>query len=1294
MATITTAIKITSLADIGNQISPTTVIPVVNLVGMPTTQKANIQITGNLILAGAGTANFVPAGLANLAYSVTNAAQPNITSVGTLVNLSVTGNVATGNINSIGNSNLGNSVTANYFIGNGSGIVSVSSLSNGTSNVIVSPSANVTISSSGNANVVVVTGTGAIVSGNLRATSLIGNSVSSNNFANLNVAAGASSWMFTNTGNLVLPGNTWQVNYANGTLVPIGGSANTGNIGFDNDVIYSNTGVVVNNSDLGNGQTAGMAIPAQGSGNTVSLYNTYGNVTILAGNVSNSESVQSWIFETNGNLSAPGSAYFAGQNMFIGPDSDNIGGLGGSTVVISSSDTAYVQAAIVNVSDIGSADWTAYGHLGNDLGGWIDMGFNSAGYNDANYTITGQGDGAITLQSFYDGQAPGGRGGNLILATGENGTTNDIVFGLGGFLTENTFARMSNANNALEFVKTGAQIKFADSSVMGPIEGAGTFGLLANANSSILLETSHYDGATTTGYTWEFDDVGNMTLPNGTVIGDAVSQTIQGPALNSNPTAQFYGQFNSLNYTPPNEVQSGWLVNGPGIVNGVVDSVDGFTKFVGIPAGSQQFQPGFNYTFSSPAVSTGTNITANNNTWTFGNDSSLRLPSVSSAHDEIYSTDGGASYVFETRGNTQSRGAGTLLQLNNDSGFATIQANFGGALGAQVWSFNGETGNLVLPANGVINNPAEINYNGGVNIQVGDLANATVQSPGSIVGSTYNNSGGKYIVFNDSVLHDAIVAAGIENNTSVPVTWSAGSTSTTGYVFVKIPYGGAGTFAIQPVNPDTNQFIIGDWIFPATIGVTIPASVAITAVGTSNATWNFGSDGNTTFPDGTVIQGDGSGIYYPTNNGWNLHRPDNLVWIGSGTNVAYIDTYSPNVSVRIRTLGDPEEGPGYDWIFDPTGNLTLPTNTFSVNYANGQRVQLGGGANLGNFVFPNPTSNTSTITVNDGSDIVINPTYGGASPAYINVPGNINGPTGEALQIYNGYYVGNADVVAVSIGSSVLDGITIYGDGRVATSNTLTVPASDNGSIVFSSDGTTNNGSLKVDAGLNMTINANSNFYVKQNGSDRLAITTGNTDLMAASNVVIHANKAGTEKNWIFDTTGNLTTPGTITIGTGTDGNISSSSNVNIIANNNTWSFVEDGNLTTPGEVVISSNNAHGGVGYAGIITMTNTTVGATNINKYVRLSNVGSLQIVDSNYGNTILDLSNSGNLLAQGTITGSPVITPPVALGTLTAVAGARAFVNDGNLVASGNFGAQVGNGGSNTVPVWSDGSNWYIG
>ena len=56
------------------------------------------------------------------------------------------------------------------------------------------------------------------------------------------------------------------------------------------------------------------------------------------------------------------------------------------------------------------------------------------------------------------------------------------------------------------------------------------------------------------------------------------------------------------------------------------------------------------------------------------------------------------------------------------------------------------------------------------------------------------------------------------------------------------------------------------------------------------------------------------------------------------------------------------------------------------------------------------------------------------------------------------------------------------------------------------------------------------------------------------------------------------------------------------------------------------------------------------------------------------------------------------PVTLTTLGAAsavgAGARAFVTNGNLEATGNFGAIISDGGANTVPVFSDGTNWRIG
>ena len=88
-----TNIRITALTDIGNNIAYSSLIPVVDMAGTPTTKKANLQIVGNLILSGAGGTYFAPAARAILAQSVTNAAQPNITSVGTLTTLTVSGNV-------------------------------------------------------------------------------------------------------------------------------------------------------------------------------------------------------------------------------------------------------------------------------------------------------------------------------------------------------------------------------------------------------------------------------------------------------------------------------------------------------------------------------------------------------------------------------------------------------------------------------------------------------------------------------------------------------------------------------------------------------------------------------------------------------------------------------------------------------------------------------------------------------------------------------------------------------------------------------------------------------------------------------------------------------------------------------------------------------------------------------------------------------------------------------------------------------------------------------------------------
>jgi hypothetical protein len=179
---------------------------------------------------------------------------------------------------------------------------------------------------------------------------------------------------------------------------------------------------------------------------------SYGNVNIHAG-------ASNWNFKNDGSMSAPGNADFNGNVITLGPGASELAAsLNNPTLVISDTGDAFIQAAINNVSDIGSADWVAYGHHGNDAGGWADMGFTSSFYSDPDYTITGPGTGYVIVEGYLPGQAPAIGTGSLVFATGENGTERDIIFGTGGFLTANTFGRISDANNALELTRSGASI--------------------------------------------------------------------------------------------------------------------------------------------------------------------------------------------------------------------------------------------------------------------------------------------------------------------------------------------------------------------------------------------------------------------------------------------------------------------------------------------------------------------------------------------------------------------------------------------------------------------------------------------------------------------------------------------------------------------------------------------------------------------------------------------------------------------------------------------------------------------
>lgn len=115
---MTDQIKWTALNTIGNGLAPTNVLALVDMAGTPTSKRGNVQIVGNMILSNAG-GTFSAAALSNVALSVANAAQPNITSVGTLTSLTVTANISAGNVAG------GNLVSANFFSGNANGLFGV-----------------------------------------------------------------------------------------------------------------------------------------------------------------------------------------------------------------------------------------------------------------------------------------------------------------------------------------------------------------------------------------------------------------------------------------------------------------------------------------------------------------------------------------------------------------------------------------------------------------------------------------------------------------------------------------------------------------------------------------------------------------------------------------------------------------------------------------------------------------------------------------------------------------------------------------------------------------------------------------------------------------------------------------------------------------------------------------------------------------------------------------------------------------------------------------------------------------
>ena len=159
---------------------------------------------------------------------------------------------------------------------------------------------------------------------------------------------------------------------------------------------------------------------------------------------------------------------------------------------ITSSNDSYGQIAVHNASSTSSTDIIAYANNGTDAAGWIDMGITGATFDSATYGITGPHDGYIFMS------APVGTtgDGNLVIATGANGTDNKIVFAAGGY--DSGTSQMTITPNANVKVNISTPSTSSTTGAFQVVGGVGISGDMNVQGNVAIQGTITFGGAGTT----------------------------------------------------------------------------------------------------------------------------------------------------------------------------------------------------------------------------------------------------------------------------------------------------------------------------------------------------------------------------------------------------------------------------------------------------------------------------------------------------------------------------------------------------------------------------------------------------------------------------------------------------------------------------------------------------------------------------------------------------------------------------------------------------------------------------
>jgi|LakMenEpi03Aug12_release.lakeMendotaPanAssembly.Ray.scaffolds.fasta_scaffold15738_7 hypothetical protein len=592
---MTTTIKITELTNIGANLASSTVIPVVNMAGTPTTEKTVLGNIANVVLAGAG-GNYVSAAkatTATTANTVLTNAQPNITSMGNLTGLTVSN--VTGIVNF--------TTTANVTLGN----VSNLHIAGGTAGQLLSTNGNGTLSwasdttTYGNSNVVTLLsafGSNTITTtGNVSVGNIIGNGQALTNIAGANVSGFVANANVSNTAFAVAGANVSgfvaNANIANTAFSVAGANVS----GFVANANVSNTAYAVaaaNVSGLGNIATInltgnssnvlygnGVFAAVAGGANTGNV--TFNDVNIIGtGNLNlqpNSADAAAYVnIYLTGAADIHMAAGAAGANLILGTDEEaNVAVLQGGNVAI--------QAG--NVS--GTKTWNF------DTTGNLTLPLNSVVYetNIPDQSLSGS---AIALKPTGGTTAnqqlliyPTANDGDHIHMTSGNLYTTELFLG-----SDNLYVKLANTGNVVInsndgnssnamwtfgtdgslTLPIGVSIDYngniqypriiADSGKLFSVQGQGNSGSAALAwtvdpdaasqyaavavsragdnLAKVVLQAQSDSGNVGTVKLWNFDETGNLTLPGNTVainfangssaFGNIVATNLDGSSSN------------------------------------------------------------------------------------------------------------------------------------------------------------------------------------------------------------------------------------------------------------------------------------------------------------------------------------------------------------------------------------------------------------------------------------------------------------------------------------------------------------------------------------------------------------------------------------------------------------------------------------------------------------------------------------------------------------------------------------------------------------------------------------------